>query len=67
MNSCQGKGIQHIWMRSKKGVSKKGEKRKMCYDEVKELKSKKKTIERNRDALVKSADEFADKAESSLS
>lgn len=37
----------------------------MCYDEAEELKSKKKTIERNRDALVKSADEFADKAESS--
>ena len=63
---CQGKGILHIWMRFKiRRKVKKGEKRKMCYDEVEELKSKKKTIQHNRDALVKSADEFADKAESS--
>ena len=36
----------------------------MTYDELEELKSKKKAMERNRDALVKSADEFPDKAES---
>ena len=36
----------------------------MTYDEREELKSKKKAMERNRDALVKSADEFADKSES---
>ena len=51
-------------VQKKKEGSKKGEKRKMTYDELEELKSKKKAMERNRDALVKSADEFADKAES---
>ena len=38
----------------------------MTYDELEELKSKKKAVERNRDALVISVDEFADKAESTF-
>ena len=51
-------------VQKKKEESKKGEKRKMTCDELEELKTKKKAMECNRDALVKSADEFADKAES---
>ena len=49
--------------RKKKESTGRGEKRKALYDEIEELKKKKRHLEKDVNAMTSSADEYAEKAE----